>query len=83
MFTVYILYSDTRDTFYIGYTGDLIQERLRRHNSNHHGFTGSSTDWKVVYEEKFGTKSDAIKREKEIKAWKSRKRIETLITNPK
>jgi len=79
MFYVYILYSSSRDSYYIGYTGDDLQERLRKHNSNHKGFTGTATDWLIVYYERFQEKSAAILREKEIKAKKSRKYIEKLI----
>ena len=79
LFHLYILYSSTRDRFYIGYTGEQIEERLRKHNSNHSGFTGSVNDWIVVYTEAFAEKSLAAKREREVKAWKSRTRIEKLI----
>ncbi|WP_445298479.1 GIY-YIG nuclease family protein [Lacibacter sp. H407] len=78
-YTVYILYSISFDKYYVGYTGDIIAERLRRHNSNHNGFTGGSGDWIVKYTECFNNKQDAIQREKEIKSKKSRKYIEALI----
>ena len=76
---VYILYSNTRKRYYIGYTSDLLEERLRRHNSNHKGFTGGLGEWGIVYKEAFTDKPSAMKREKEIKGWKSRRRIEELI----
>ena len=79
MFKVYILYSEKTNSFYIGFTSDILDERLRRHNSNHKGFTGRTNDWEIVYTEEFTTKTDALKREIEIKNWKSRKRIEELI----
>ena len=79
MFLFYILYSSLRDTYYIGYTGDSIEERLRKHNSNHSGFTGGAGDWEVKHTELFATKELAYKREREVKAWKSRKRVERLI----
>jgi putative endonuclease len=78
-FNVYILYSSIRDRYYIGHTGDDIQERLRRHNSNHKGFSGGVGDWTLVYTETYPTKTTAYQREREIKAWKSRKKIELLI----
>ena len=78
-FTVYILFSPTKNKYYIGYTGDEIEERIRKHNTNHKGFTGGIGDWIIKYTELFNTKTEAIKREKEIKAWKSRKMIEKLI----
>ena len=47
-YSVYILYSDILNKFYIGYTVDNLRERLRKHNSNHSGFTGKIGDWKVL-----------------------------------
>ena len=79
MYTTYILYSAFKDRYYIGFTGDDIEQRIRRHNSNHHGFTGKTGDWKLVYLETYQEKEIAAKREKEIKAWKSRKMIQKLI----
>ena len=74
----YILYSKQRDRYYIGSTGDILEERLRRHNSNHRGFTGSANDWIYFYVEEFSSKEEAVKREKEIKLMKSREYIESL-----
>ncbi|MFN4812233.1 MAG: GIY-YIG nuclease family protein [Bacteroidota bacterium] len=79
MYTCYILFSKTINKFYVGYTGDDIEERLRRHNANHDGFTGKADDWELKYLESFNEKSTAAQREKQIKGWKSRKLIEKLI----
>jgi putative endonuclease len=75
----YILFSSSANKFYIGYTSDTLEERLRKHNSNHDGFTGKLNDWKVVYFQEFETKELAYAREREVKKWKSRNRIEKLI----
>ena len=80
-YKVYILFSVILNKYYVGYTGDDLNERLRKHNSNHKGFTGKTGDWKIVYQESFQLKSDASNREIEIKKWKSRKKIELLIKN--
>ena len=79
MFNLYILYSPSINKYYIGYTGDDLQERLRKHNSNHKGFTGNKNDWIIKYTEHYSTKVEAMNREETIKAWKSRKLIEQLI----
>ena len=79
MFYTYILFSEKLNKYYIGSTGDDMLERLRRHNSNHKGFTGGLGDWEIKYYEVFDTKSDANKRELQIKKWKSRKMVEKLI----
>ena len=75
----YILYSPTKSRYYIGYTTESLDERLRKHNSNHKGFTGQVHDWEIVYFEAFDTGQDASSREREVKKWKSRVRIEKLI----
>ena len=71
-FYTYILYSSTADKFYIGFTGDVLSERLRKHNTNHAGFTGKFNDWQIMHHEIFDTKKAAMMKEKEIKCWKSK-----------
>ena len=80
-YTVYIIYAATLDRFYIGFTGDAIDNRLRKHNANHKGFTGKQSDWVLKYTEGFETKAEAMRREKEIKGWKSRVKIKRLVGN--
>jgi putative endonuclease len=75
----YILYSKKLDKYYIGHTADILEERLRKHNSNHDGFTGKSNDWQIAYTEIFLFKDQAYARERKVKNWKNRKRIELLI----
>jgi len=77
---VYILYSFARDRYYIGITKN-IEDRIRRHNSNHKGFTGGSGDWGLVWQRGFEDKRSALSEEKKIKGWKSRVKIEKLISS--
>ena len=79
MCSFYILYSEKIDQFYIGFTCDTILERIRKHNSNHKGFTGRTNDWKLVHLEIYNSKEEAFERERVVKGWKSRKKIEQLI----
>ena len=79
--TFYILFSPSLDKFYIGHTTEPIYERLRKHNSDHEGFTGKYRDWVIIYSEKYDTKKLAYAREREVKKWKSRKMIERLIAS--
>jgi len=79
MATFYILYSKNLDAYYVGHTTMLVEERLSRHLSNHKGYTAKSKDWIIVYVERFSTKSEAYARERKVKNWKSRKKIEMLI----
>jgi putative endonuclease len=80
MWFLYILYSSKRDKFYIGSTNDL-QRRLNEHNNRHTPSTRGGEPWNLVYHEEFENKSDARKRERAIKAKKSRTYIEFLISS--
>ena len=64
----YILYSGTIDKLYISQTFENIDKILRKHLSNHKGFTANIKDWKIVYFETLENKSLAYKRELEIKS---------------
>ena len=81
MALVYILFSPTAYKFYVGHTTESMEDRLRKHNSNHEGFTGKFQDWRVAYTESYQSKNLAYLREREIKSWKSRTRIEKLIAD--
>ena len=59
---VYILYSNTKDRYYIGSTSD-IDERLKRHNAGATQSTKSGKPWKAVYTKQFDSKSEALKYE--------------------
>ena len=78
MYHTYILFSIIKNKYYIGSTSNL-EERIKKHNSNHKGFTGGVGDWQVVYQENYKSKSEATQREMQIKKWKSRKMINSLV----
>ncbi len=80
MFNVYILYSNLKDSYYVGYTSMELDERIRRHLSSHKGYTGKVKDWKIIYFESYIDKKLAILREQEIKKWKSKIKIKELIS---
>ena len=79
LFQVYLLFSESKNRYYIGYSSNL-EARLIRHNQKSKGFTGNTNDWKVVYTEQYNTKEEAQKRELQIKSWKSRTKIQELIS---
>ena len=75
----YILFSQSLNKYYIGHSCENIQERLRKHLSEHRGFTSKVKDWIIVYSENYDSKMLAYQREREIKAWKSKFKIKELI----
>jgi len=67
-FTVYILYSYKFNKIYIGYTSNLIQ-RFHSHNQlGNKGYTVNFRPWQVIYTELFEEKTDAMKRENQLKS---------------
>jgi len=64
---VYILKSNNTERFYTGCTSNLLR-RLKEHNSYKVRSTKSYAPWNIVYTESFESKSDAFRREKEIKS---------------
>jgi putative endonuclease len=68
---VYILYSETRDRYYIGSCAN-IQSRLIRHNAGATLSTKSGRPWEVAYFKQYESKTDALKRENFLKRMKSR-----------
>jgi putative endonuclease len=61
MVTVYILYSEKADRYYIGQTSEL-EERLKRHNQGDSAYTKFGIPWKLVYKEQCASRSEAMKR---------------------
>jgi putative endonuclease len=78
MYTLYILYSESLDRYYVGYTNDLPR-RLSEHNRSKGKYTDAGIPWILVYSESFASKKDAMDREKFIKSRKSKKFIIELV----
>ncbi|MHB8111489.1 MAG: GIY-YIG nuclease family protein [Syntrophorhabdaceae bacterium] len=72
---VYILECSDK-TLYCGWTSD-IEKRLHEHNEGKYGakYTRGRRPVKLVYQEPCPTKSDALKREREIKSLPRRKKL--------
>ena len=80
MFYVYIIYNETAKKFYIGQT-ENVEQRLRLHNQKvFKGYTSRFEGvWKVVYSEPYQTRSEALKREKQLKSYRGREFIRKSI----
>jgi putative endonuclease len=78
MYKVYILKSQVKERYYIGQTANL-DKRLKEHNSGKTRSTKSYSPWKVVYVEELETRSEAVKRELEIKSYKSGIKFKNLL----
>ncbi|MEM9051535.1 MAG: GIY-YIG nuclease family protein [Bacteroidota bacterium] len=78
-YCVYVLYSKDFDRIYVGQTSNLI-ERFKSHNLlSAKGYTLRYRPWIVVHIEFFATRSETLKREKELKQGQGRTWIRTNI----
>lgn len=67
MYFIYIIYSENRGVKYIGHTND-IERRLWEHNQNVGcRYTKNKGPWKLIHQENFETRANAIAREKILK----------------
>jgi len=80
MYTLYILYSEKIDRYYVGYSNDF-QRRLAEHNRKKGKYTDKGIPWILVYSEEFESKKAAMDREKYIKSRKSKQFILDLISS--
>ena len=81
---VYILASKKNGTLYIGVTSDLIKRVYEHRNQLVEGFTKKHKVHLLVYFEQFEDIMLAIKREKQVKAWRRDWKLELIETdNPR
>ena len=66
MYFVYILYSESSDTFYKGQT-DEIAQRLKRHNSGLNDSTKHGVPWKLLWTTQKKNRAEAMALEKKLK----------------
>jgi putative endonuclease len=65
-----VLNSLKTDRYDVGSTEDL-ENRLTEHNGGEVKAARNFRPWKIVYTETFDTRSEAIRREYQIKSWKN------------
>ena len=75
---IYILASCKNGTIYIGMTNDLSRRISEHKRKEIKGFTAKYNVDKLVYVEHFKYVGDAISREKQLKGWNRRKKIELI-----
>jgi len=74
MYKVYVLKSIEHEKYYIGQTKDLVK-RLDWHNSSRARWTKRFQPWMLVHSETFPNRSEAILRERQLKALKNIKQF--------
>jgi putative endonuclease len=78
-FFVYIISNINRTTYYVGFTGN-IKARLKQHtNKEKDGFAKKYNCVEMVYYEKFDNPLSGINREKQIKKYSRKKKLDLII----
>jgi len=79
MYFVYIIQCSDK-SLYTGITNDL-KRRFEQHKNKRGGnYTQSHRVAKIVHTEQFKTRSEALKREAEIKSWRRQKKLALIKT---
>ena len=78
MFTVYVLYSETHDIHYTGYTSDLAERFLSHNHLSTKGWAAKYRPWKIIHTEEYESKGEAMKRERWLKSGHGRAFIKLL-----
>lgn len=81
MFYVYILQSLKDKRFYIGST-ENIEMRIDEHNSGQTKSLRNRRPLKLIYQDEFFNRSDAIRREAQIKSYKGGNALKNLLMGP-
>ncbi|MDZ7766449.1 MAG: GIY-YIG nuclease family protein [Melioribacteraceae bacterium] len=77
-YSTYVLYSSKYNEIYIGHSRD-VEKRLVEHNEGKSSSTKRYIPWQLIHREEFATRSQAMKREKELKSQKGREWIRKEI----
>jgi putative endonuclease len=75
---LYILQSESKQTYYTGASDDP-ERRCFFHNNASKGYTQRYRPWKIVYSHRFDSKKQALAAERKVKSWKSNKMIRLLV----
>jgi putative endonuclease len=78
MYYVYVILSLSKGSYYTGHTA-VIERRLAEHNNGVSFFTRKKGPWKLVYQESFATRSEAMMRERYLKTGAGRDFIKRTI----
>jgi putative endonuclease len=79
-FYVYVLRSEYDGSIYIGSTKNA-ETRLKKHNKGDCHYTKGRRPWKIIHQETFETRTEALKREHFLKSDVGRKQLKQLLAS--
>lgn len=78
MYSVYVIQSLSHGTRYVGSGVDVLK-RLAEHNLGKCRYTSGRKPWKLIYQEVYSSRSEAMKREKFLKSGQGRRYLESKL----
>ncbi len=78
MYYIYILTNKSNSVLYIGVTNNLSRRLYEHKNKLIDGFSKKYNTNKIVYFEESSSIDDAILREKQLKGWSRKKKIQLI-----
>jgi len=74
-FITYILLSEKTEQYYIGSTNNLTR-RIEEHNDlTRSSWTSKRGPWKIIFQEYFNSRNEAVKLERYLKSFKNKKTL--------
>jgi len=77
-FAIYILCNKRNGTLYVGFTNNLQRRMLEHKNAVVDSFTKQYGLTQLVYVESYKYVNDALRREKQLKGWQRRWKIDLI-----
>ena len=82
MHFVYVLRSEVADRRYIGSCAD-VNQRLGQHNAGISSSTKHWRPWVLVHQEAFGSRAEAMQRERYLKTGRGREELDRILAKHK
>jgi len=76
---VYVLRSEKNCKRYVGSIGKTVEERLIDHHSGSNKWSRANGPFKIIHREAYGSKTEALRREKFLKTGQGRKWLDENI----
>jgi len=80
MYYVYLIQCEDK-SIYTGVTNDLERRFLEHKDKTGGHYTRSHKVEKILYTEKYNTRSEALKREAQIKGWRREKKLALVLSS--
>jgi putative endonuclease len=79
MYFTYVLYSPGFNKIYVGFTSELTSRLMAHNDGRNTDWSSRYQPWEFLYTEEHPTKSEAMRREKQLKTCKGREFIHEMV----